>query len=344
MDPVALVAFPDKPLRDAWRECLNNADFSSHYSAPEYFLEPYYRDQSQFAILAVQNGEVHGVVTGVRNGKVVDCGLGVRPQVVIRRDADPAVVGNVLARGLLDHVGGQAELLNVFTWAPNQGFRAAGFRVRECAGEHGTILLDLTRGADALFKEFSETRRNKIRRAMKYGVDVSPLRSGEEFDVYYDIYKDWCAFKHIQPQSKEMQRAAFELTGNRLILVARHQGQVIGASTFRFCPGGLIEYAANVSRREETKVRQNDLLLWKSIEWAANNGFRTYSMAGAHFFLQKFGGKIHTTYRYRMDRSLLRRHDLKEAMYDARNSMYRRLPAPVQSKLKSVMKSGGESD
>jgi hypothetical protein len=40
---------------------------------------------------------------------------------------------------------------------------------------------------------------------------------------------------------------------------ARHDGRVVGVSTFRFRKPGIVEYAANVSRRKETRIRQNDL-------------------------------------------------------------------------------------
>jgi hypothetical protein len=54
--------------------------------------------------------------------------------------------------------------------------------------------------------------------------------------------------KRQRRQPYEIQRAVFELGGNRLRLVARHNGRVIGVSTFRYRRPGIMEYTANVSR------------------------------------------------------------------------------------------------
>jgi len=334
MKPIYLTAFPDSTTEAAWHECLGDSDFASHYTAPEFFLEPYFKDR-QFAVLAMEGPRVEGILTGVFNGNVADSGLGVRPQLCLRRSANVAETCDTLVRGLLEHAQSNVQLLSLYSWIKLPSLRERGFRERECSADAGTILLDLTKGHDALFKQFSETRRNKIRRALKAGVEVVELTSDEDFETYYEIYKDWCHFKELPVLSHEMQKAAFELKNNRLVLLAKHEGRVIGASTFRYCKGGIVEYAANVSRREETKVRQNDLLLWKGIEWSSQQGFKIFSMAGAHFFLQKFGGSIHTTYGYRLDRSLFRRHNMYDFLMESRNNMYRRLPEKMRETLKA---------
>src|SRR5262249_7251406 len=155
-----------------------------------------------------------------------------------------------------------------------------GFRQREISGEGGIVMLDLTRGPVQLFKKVSERRRTFIRRAIRAGVSVSPLDKRSEFDECYSLYTDWCAFKGLPAEPAYVQEAAFALTNNRLVLAARYSGKLIAVSTFRFQRGGLIEYAANWSRREETKVRPNDLLLWRSIEWAISEGFTAFSLGG----------------------------------------------------------------
>jgi len=172
-----------------------------------------------------------------------------------------------------------------------EALRSAGFRLRKFDVPMCTILLDLSKGKDWIFRQCSETRRNLIRRAMKAGVDITEMDVERDFDGYYELYRHWCGFKNIACQPYDVQRSSFEAKRNRLVLVARLNGRVVGVSSFRFRRPGVVEYAANVSRREETRIRQNDLLLWGGIEWAVDQrDFSYFSMAGAHFFLQKFGG------------------------------------------------------
>jgi hypothetical protein len=122
---------------------------------------------------------------------------------------------------------------------------------------------------------------------------------------------------------------------------------MLGVSTFRYRKPGLVEYGANVSRREESsKFRQNDLLLWRGIEWAVDQGsFTHFSMAGAHFFLQKFGGAMHVTFRYSRDRTVLRRRDTVERARLAAFRVYKALPPGIQKTAKRVIKrSSGDGD
>lgn len=343
MDYQILEFRPDETVKNAWNDCLDNAEFAAHYTAPEFFDEQYFQQRKPFAVFAIEHDVVHGVLTGMIAGKVVSCGDSGSPRICIRRNSDPMAVARALAVGLKARAKGEAEFVTAFSWEKMAGFVAEGFRVRKLSVPLGTILLDLSRGSEAIFKDFSETRRNKIRRAIRAGVNVLEMDIGKDFDEYYKIYQDWCQFKKIPCEAYGTQRAVFESRGNRLILVARHEGRMIGVSTFRYRRPGIVEYAANVSRREETKVRQNDLLIWRAIEWAAAQGdLRWFSTAAAHFFLQKLGGAVHSTYRYSRDTSLLRRHVMKEVAHSAATSAYRLLPMFVRAAVKRAV-TGQES-
>src|SRR5262249_52971083 len=304
--------FPEADLERSWRECLVHADYPTHYTTPEYFLEPFWADKRPFAVLALDDGEVTGVVTGLHTGTQIVCGLSVRPQVCQRKDADQRQVSKALSHGLLEAAKGQADLITLHTWTEMEGFQAEGYSARECGDEKGVVMLDLTKGADVLFKGFSENRRTNVRKAIKMGVEVSQLATDEEFKAFYEIYVEWCKRKQNVISSFETMKQAFALTKNRRLFLARCENKIIAGVTLRFIPGGIIEYAANCSIKEDQKLKPNDVLHWRVIEWACKEGFTLYSLGGAHLFLRKFGGALLTTYRYRLDRTRLRRHELKE--------------------------------
>lgn len=281
----------------------------------------------------MEESRVEGVLTGMSSGRRAECGLSVRPQICRRRTADADRVGEAFAAGIGSLDDGRHDLLTVYSWERIPAFERHGFRVRENTGVAGVVVLDLTAGPAAIFKQFSDTRRNQIRRAMRAGVSVTEMSIEADFDDYYSIYRHWCEFKDLPAQPYDLHRLALG-SKNRLVLVARIEGRIIGASIFRFQPGGLMEYAANVSRREETKVRQNDLLVWRAIEWGCRQGFRRLSMGGAHLFLQMFGGRQLPTYRYRLDRSLFRRHELQEHMRAALAGLWRKVPGVIRDRIR----------
>ena len=347
MEHLILTSMPSAAIAAAWNDCLDGSDFATHYTAPEFFEEHYFKSRRPFAVLAVDRQVVHGIVSGLADDKTLSCGASGSPHVCVRRDADLVAVGQALASGLRHHSASarSPEFISAFSWMEVPGFQAAGFRATQFGPPLSTILLDLSKGADILFREFSETRRNKIRRAIKAHVEVQEMDLERDFEDYYTLYSDWCNFKRIPSQSHDMQRAVFSAKGNRLILVARHEGRIIGVSTFRYRRPGVMEYAANVSRRAETKVRQNDLLLWRAIEWAAQQGgFRYFSTAGAHFFLQKFGGHIQTTYRYSLDLTLFRRHDMKERLQQVAMRGFRKLPEGAKQALRNLLHRNNENE
>ena len=343
MNHVILTAFPDDSTVAAWNDCLDNSEFAGFYTAPDYFRVQYLQHARPFAVLAVTGNVVHGIATGLLGNRDMYCGHEWGPQVCIRRESTDEEVGRALAAGLREHCIKSTTFISAFTWNETPGFQSVGFRVKKFQPPLGTILLDLSKGTDLLFRECAEDRRYNIRRAIKLGVEVTEMDIRRDFDDYYALYKHWCESKRLTPKPYELQRAVFETKGNRLLLVARHNGRMVGAETLRFRRPGIIEAAANISRREETKLKQNDLLLWRAIEWSAQQkDIRCFSMGGAHAFLQRFGGHWHGTYRYSLDLTAFRVRDLAETGRDIAVRVYLALPRRARQKIKKLLRLDGD--
>ncbi len=331
--PTSLHDFPPPDLEISWRDCLARVDFPSHYSSPEFFREPFFVDKRPFAILALQDSRVGGILTGLHEGDHVICGLAPRPQICFDNTVDQRAAANALAQGLLSEAG-PARLISLYTWTSIQPFLCYKFR---CRREEGVVVLDLTEGPEALFKQFSSMRRNNIRKAMRKGVEVFQARTEDDFAAYHEIYCSWCQRKGISPLPFSVTAQALRLKGNRQLFLARFSGKIVAGIILRYYPGGLIEYAANSSLKEFLSLKPNDLLHWRAIEWASGAGFMRYSLGGAHLFLRHFGGTIVPTYRYRLDRTWLRRHDLREAVLDTGRRMLRHLPSTVKTTVRRVL-------
>ncbi|MCI0660650.1 MAG: GNAT family N-acetyltransferase [Acidobacteria bacterium] len=334
--------FPEAELEQSWRECIAHADYPTHYTAPEYFREPFWADRRPFAVLALDGNVVTGVVTGLHEGLHIICGLSARPQVCQRKDANQAQVSKALSQGLLEMAEGKAELITLYTWTAMDGFLKEGYSVREYSDDNGVAVLDLAKGPDALFKSFSQTRRTDIRNAIKMGLEISQLATDEEFNAFYDVYVEWCKQKQFAPNSFEIMRQTITLTNNRRLFIAKYDNKVIAGVILRFVPGGIIEYAANCSLREYQKLRPNDIIHWRVIEWACKKEFTLYSLGGAHLFLRRFGGALQTTYRYRYDRTWLRQYELKEKVLNSSLRFFKLLPDPAKNAIRKL--SGINSD
>jgi len=334
MDWKLITQYPDDVLQDAWNEFLADASYPTHYTAPNFFTDPYIRGE-RFAVLAFEGGKIAGVLTGVDNGGRIVSGLPVRPQVVFRKGCDSTAALQALLEGMLEHGGGSLELIDLHTWEPVEKAESLGFRTRVCTGEDSIIMLDLAKGEDQIFREFSQTRRNELRKAIKNGViEIKELETDEEISELYEIHVDWNRRKGNRPDPFEDFERATKQRENRKVFIAVHDGKIIAGSYFRFCPGGVVEYAANNSLPEFQNLRPNDLIGWRAIQWACAGGFTHFSMGGSHLFLRRFGGEVFTAWHYRLDRTFLKRHEVKETLKKLAVKTYLSLPDSARQKIK----------
>jgi hypothetical protein len=323
--------FPDPQVESLWREFLESSEIPSHYCAPEFFREPFWSGKRPFAVLALDQGRIVGAVTGIRDGHELQCGRPTRPQTCLVKGASRRKSESSLAIGILREAE-SSKLVSIYSWTPLDALLEHGFRLRQT---EGAVMLDLSKGPEALFREFSSDKRRNIRFSIKNGVNVQPATSREDLLEFYDLYLNWRSRKRIdKPQiSLETFERALALTDNRLVLIARHCGKVVATNSFHFYRGGLFESAANYSCPEGLYLKPNELLQWRGIEWACRQHMQLHSLAGTHPFLKGFGKTVAPIYRYYLDRTWLRQYVLREAVFDLR----RRIPKPVKLGIRRVL-------
>lgn len=332
-----LYQFPHSEIEQAWRQFLTRVEVPSHYDAPEYFLDPLRRGHRPFAILAIEGNQIHGALTGFHVDHEVTCGLPSRPQICVDGTHTKAAL-EALAHGLLKESDG-AELIHVYTWPTLEldAFSKLGFRRRKM---RGTVVLDLTQGADAVFRDFPKDRRRNIRYAEKNGVEVREAVTEQDIIDAHAVYSAWRGTERKQVRgdwSFDSFKKTVGLKSNRRLLLATFEGKVIGINIFRFFPGGLFESAANSSLDEYMYLKPNDLLQWRGIQWACSQGLRRHSLGGAHEFLLRFGGTVVPIYHYRLDRTFFRHHDLKERLGSKARSLLRNAPPGVEDTVRKLL-------
>jgi lipid II:glycine glycyltransferase (peptidoglycan interpeptide bridge formation enzyme) len=249
-----------------------------------------------------------------------------RPQICFDRKTDPAAVLDVLAQGLLSEAG-PANLISLYSWLPLSHLEHYGFRIRQL---EGNVVLDLTHGPEKLMKQFHSERRRHIRFAIRQGLEVSQACVPTDLAECYQLYCQWRQTPRKKIEDEQVPFSTFEqawsLTENRRAFLVRLNGKVIAADVVRFCSGGLLEAAGNFSADEFLRLRPNDLVIWRIIEWACKEGFTRLSLGGAHLFLRHFGGALVPIYRHRLDRTWLRRYNMREAIVDFGRKVWHKAP------------------
>jgi GNAT acetyltransferase-like protein len=332
LSTVVLERAPDAELRLAWGDFLSRADFPTHYVAPEYFEEPDAAQRQYLAVLALQDARVVGVLTGERSDRHFIGGLTSRPQISFDKTEDKAVVAVSLVKALLARER-RVHLVDICAWEPLPALQQRGFWQRATAD--GVVMLDLTKGPERLLAEMAGARRTDIKKGIKNGVEVREATAAD-VETYLQIREDWARRKGLPLPDRDLHRRMLERRNVRRLFVAVHEGQVIAGSVIRFCERGIMEYSANASVAEKMVFKPNDVLQWRIIEWGCARGFTRYSLDGSHPFLLKFGGEVIFTCAYRLDRSFLRRHRLREISVRAARAVFRRLPQAAQSRIRRL--------
>ena len=323
---------PEGQIEALWRACLADADFPTHYTAPEYFLEPGVRNKAPFAILSLSGEKVTAVLTGTNNGACVQCGLSVRPQILFSRRADRVRAMTNVVSGLLEEAA-STKLVDLFVWSDMDALVNSRFRHRR---HEGVVMLDLSHSPDLLFRQFSENKRSNIKRAMKYGVSVDRANGPAEVSAYYSVCVDWSRRKGLPIPAEDEFHQTMALRNNRLLLVARYEGKIIAGVVIWFFPRGVMEYAANSSLQNALHLRPNDLLHWRAIEWGYREGMTHYSLGGTHLFLRKFGGEVVPTTRHRLDLSIFRRFAFVDWIADQAERARPLIPGSLVTAVRSL--------
>jgi hypothetical protein len=328
-----LDAYPDRAVEEAWRKCLADGDKATHFAAPEYFREPQLTDANRFAVLALDPEaaelRVIGSLTGeVRSRSVTSGNIGT-PQICVDKSASPELAAKAFAEGL-SILGESADLITVFSWFPTPAVRDGQY-----VDSHtpGTAALDLSPGPEKVFSKLKG--RSEIRQAIAFGVQVRPATI-EDLPEYYAILKGWSERKGLPCPSFEAQQESLRLADNRRLFLALHEGKIIAGSSVRFYPGGTAEYSWNVSLPEFQRLRPNDLLQWRILEWACQQGIHTYLLGGTHSFLLKYTDRVIPTYRYVKDQTFFKTHIRKENLTKAIYGAYQNLPPGLKEKLKRL--------
>jgi hypothetical protein len=331
-----LHSYPEPFLESKWLGCLNHAVDPAHYASPAFFKELYFKDKKPFAVLATRGEEVVGVLTGLHEGQMVVSGLESRVHIALdaRHDANDTM--SALARGVEQEAEG-SKVVQVYSWSDLElsPLTQIGYRKRRLIGNP---VLNLGLGADTLLKQLGTTHRRNIKLAAKNGVEASEVSTREDFDAFYAVYDAWCTMKKLFKYPNELEWEIFQTTkANRRLFVAKKDGQVIAGTTIRFFPGGLVEYSRNSSRPEFLHTKPNDLLMWHAIRWSCENAFSHYSMGAHHKFLRGFGGTLVPIDRYRIDRTLFRKHDLNDLIRDTARKGLASLPPAYETRIRSLL-------
>ena len=209
------------------------------------------------------------------------------------------------------------------------------------AAPYGNIIVDLTRGEEALWQGVHSKHRNVIRNAMKNGVSI---KTGvEHLDTAYQLTlgsfvrsaRPAVERRRVEARMnrEDFRRLVRDLGDHVRVMVAEHEGVAHSAAVMPYSEHSA--YYMHGGSIAKPLTGASNLLQWEAMRHFASLGVRRYDFFGARVspepgskaegilkFKERFGGEFHTGFMWKLPF-----HRLSYVLYE----------------LAAWMRSGGES-
>ncbi|WP_231714666.1 lipid II:glycine glycyltransferase FemX [Desulfonema ishimotonii] len=198
--------------------------------------------------------------------------------------------------------------------------------------------LKLFGNGDQIFSDFQGSTKRNIRKAVREGVTVRICNSPESVKAFYRLHCLTRKRHGVPPQpfyffKKIYKHIISENAG--FVALAMHREKTVGGSVyFHFGEKAFYKYGA--SDRNYQHLRANNLIMWESIKWYSENGYKSFCFGRtdlANEGLRRFKSGWRTTER------IVRyfKYDLKKdafvsdtkSMPPSQRFIFNRMPIPI---------------
>jgi hypothetical protein len=174
-----------------------------------------------------------------------------------------------------------------------RSFRWGGYTVEPRFTYH----IDLREGTENIWKNFNRSLRYYIEKAKKEGIVVS---AGNKEDAYYiyDLLKERNRIK----SSKDFIGSVYDtFFPDRMKIFIAKAGSERLSGIITVIHKDMVSFWIGSPKYSYKGISPNELVLWESIRWASEQGYKTYEIVGADDyslfqFKRKFNGKIISYY------------------------------------------------
>ena len=139
--------------------------------------------------------------------------------------------------------------------------------------------LDLARGEQKIFKNFRDSTRRNIEKAVRENIQVTFDNSWKSIETFGRLNSITRKHHGVPPQPLRFFKKVYEHIVSRnkgIVAIASYQGiPVAGAVFFHFGKKAIFKYGASI--RKYHHLRPNNLLMWEAIKRYLDDGFQYFS-------------------------------------------------------------------
>jgi FemAB-related protein (PEP-CTERM system-associated) len=162
-----------------------------------------------------------------------------------------------------------------------------------------TFRTDLTKDEKELWSSLDKKTRNAVRKAQKSRLEIDEAKGPDQLKEYFVLYLKTQKRLGSPPHSFKLFLnlfSAFSTNKKIRMFIARHEGVPIAGITV-FLHGNSVFWWNNVSDTEHRSLNPTNLLLWHTMQWAVDDGYklmdlgRTRKPSTIYDFKSRWGGE-----------------------------------------------------
>jgi len=139
--------------------------------------------------------------------------------------------------------------------------------------------LNLKESPIDIWNRISSNKRKNVKKAEREGVIVENSRSEEDFQSFLSLWKATATRANFDPKLKEVEEVgrAFRQKGSGRVFLAKWKHRdIAGTFIINHADTAYCRYAGSIEG--SWSARPNDIVHWKAMEWACEQGYSWYHM------------------------------------------------------------------
>jgi len=144
-----------------------------------------------------------------------------------------------------------------------------------------TLIIELRRPLDYVWRALDKQARWGVRKAERLGIKVKIADAWQEWEQYYKLHVLHSKQKQYSTDPYDFFKEMFKLRNKNMsqLFVAKYGNQIIAGSLFLIFRENMV-FLQNASLYSFLKYNPNNLIQWRSIEWAREHGVVSYDLNG----------------------------------------------------------------
>jgi len=146
-------------------------------------------------------------------------------------------------------------------------------------GKYNSYIINFGNGLEDLWKNIDHNKRRNIKKAMKEEVEIYQSHDYEDLKKFYAMLEAAQTRGGFSGYPLSWFKACWDIYPRELsrVFLARWRDKVV-SGVFTIIHGDTIYGKGAGSFEEGWKARPNDIMHWKVMEWACENGYKKYHL------------------------------------------------------------------